>query len=230
MKKTITIAIVAICMLATTFNANAQKVVRGRTAVPVTNVPVISAVIDTTPKFVVSASTALNQINQVSTFTPCVTFTGMISMPENAFVGDKNNLDTEWILELNVLDSNNVAQPNYKLKYTFTKLAATDLPSGRIGVLYTITNIPTNTNFVLTLTAKDPKQIIDYLTNTQPSKILKQSFNLSDLSLQIFGKTFGSGVRVGSRYDSYGVTKVTNIDPIQNRNQEIIYMNMGASH
>ncbi len=65
MKKIFKVAIAATCLIATTFSANAQKVVRGRTSAQVATAPISVAVKDTTVKTTLAVSAGLSQINKV---------------------------------------------------------------------------------------------------------------------------------------------------------------------
>jgi hypothetical protein len=150
MKSITKIALIAICYIAISFTATAQsgKVYRPRTSAPVTTLPVVIAVKDTTTAQ--PLGTAITQINQpkidalVQLASPKCSLSGFITMPKEACKVPLTYLDRELYLQLFYLDSNDVMGKQESIKYTLTLAAASDVPADKIGFYYTVSNIPVN--------------------------------------------------------------------------------------
>jgi hypothetical protein len=165
--------------------SNAQKETRSRKSVPVVNIPI------TTTKDSPTVKTYLNKIDPVKInaaiqlAVPTIAVTGMISMPENAYVGDKENLIDEMEFRLLFIDSNNLIESSFKLKYSFIKLNATDLIKGRIGALYTISNMPINRKVSIRLYFKEPKNFNIVNTPIDNKSIVFPDLNQSNFNVNV---------------------------------------------
>ncbi len=144
MKKITIIAIVAICLLAITFNATAQKVTRQRATAPVVNLPNIKVVKDTakTSPYATKVDSSIFQNTVQAAVAAKCSLSGFITMPKEACKVPLTYLDRELYVQVYYLDANDVIGKTVNVKYTLTLAPTTDVPADKFGFYYSITNIP----------------------------------------------------------------------------------------